>query len=124
MNLTEKLIQFDKTGDPNTFNTSKHYTFSECRGVYIELISWLKLEHKRFLWKNEGRPTWSKPHILSPEAEFTRLIPDFINSDETFRHTLKITGDKLYFSDEISEEEIRIITKAAFDYYNPGIAYF
>ena len=124
MNLTEKLIKFDKTQDTSIFNTSNKHTVTECWGVCIELFSWLKLEHKRFLWKNEGRPTWSKPHILSPEAEFTRLIPDFINSDETFKHTLKITGDKLYFSDEISEEEIRIITKAAFDYYNPEIAYF
>ncbi len=124
MNLTEKLIQFDKTIDTSIFNTTNEYTVTECWGVCIVLFEWLKLEHKRFLWKNEGRPTNSKPHILSPEAEFTRLIPDFINSDETFKHTLKITGDKLYFSDEIPEEEIRIITKAAFDYYNPGIACF
>lgn len=47
------------------------------------------------------------------------IIPDFINNDEVFRTTFKIDGNKLYYSDNISESEIRTITKMAYDYYNP-----
>ena len=56
---------------------------------------------------------------LDPDATFSHLIPDFIKNDEVFRNTLKIDGDKLYYSDNISENEIRTITKMAYDYYNP-----
>ena len=123
MNLTDKLIQFDKTEDINLFNTSNKYNIPECWGVCIHLFEWLKLEHKRYLWKQEGKPSSSKPLQLKPESEFARLIPDFVASDDVFRHTLKISNNQLYYSDEISENEIREITKAAFDYYNPERSY-
>ena len=119
MNLTEKLIQFDKTNDTDIFTTKNKYTIVECWGICIELFSWLKLEHKRYIWKKEGRPTSSKPLKLHPEATFTKHIVDFIENDDVFKHSLQISGDNLYFSDEISEDEIQTITKIAFDYYNP-----
>ena len=123
MNITEKMITFDKTNDISVFHTKEEYSSLDCRFVCIELFSWLKLEHKRYLWKQEGRPTKSKPHMLDPDAFFTKVIPDFIDNDEVFKHTLKINGNTLYYSDEISEEEIRTITKMAFDYYNPQPTY-
>ena len=123
MNITEKMITFDKTKDTSIFNTNKNYSFLDCRLVCIELFSWLKLEHKRYLWKNEGRSTSSKPHTLDPDAHFSKIIPDFIDNDEVFNHSFKIEGNNLYYSDAMTEEEIRIITKMAFDYYNPERCY-
>lgn len=123
MNLTDKLIQFDKTEDTSIFKTTNMYTIPECWGVCVNLFEWLKLEHKRYLWKLDGKTTTSKALALHPEAEFTRIIPDFIESDDVFHHSLKITDNLLYFSDEITEDEIRTITKTAFDYYNPGRSY-
>lgn len=123
MNLTDKLIQFDNSKDTTTFSTAQNYSVSDCWGVCIELFSWLKLEHKRYMWSQEGRPTQSKPHILSPESFFTMIIPDFIANDDVFRHSLKIEGNELYYSDDMTEAEIRTITKAAFDRYNPGRSY-
>lgn len=123
MNITEKMIMFHKTEDITVFHTKNEYSVSDCWFVCIELFSWLKLEHKRYIWKQEGRPTHSKPHILEPDAFFTRIIPDFIENDEVFKHTLKISDNQLYYSDEITEEEIRVITQAAFEYYNPGRCY-
>lgn len=119
MNITEKMIMFHNTKDISIFNTAERYQLADYWLVCIELFSWLKLEHKRFLWKQEGRSTCSKPMKLDPDATFSHLIPDFIKNDEVFRNTLKIDGDKLYYSDNISENEIRIITKMAYDYYNP-----
>lgn len=123
MNLTDKLIQFDNSKDTTIFSTAQDYSVSDCWGVCIELFSWLKLEHKRYMWSQEGRPTQSKPHILSPESFFTKIIPDFIANDDVFRHSLKIEGNELYYSDDMTEAEIRTITKAAFDHYNPGRSY-
>ena len=123
MNITEKMILFHKTKDTSIFHTKDEHTMQDCWLVCIELFSWLKLEHKRYLWKQEGRPTHSKPHILDSEAFFTSIIPDFIENDEVFKHSLKIEGNNLYYSDEITEEEIRLITKMAFDYYNPEPCY-
>ena len=119
MNITEKMIMFHNTKDTSIFNTAERYQLADYWLVCIELFSWLKLEYKRFLWKQEGRRTCSKPMKLDPDATFSHLSPDFIKNDEVFRNTLKIDGDKLYYSDNISENEIRIITKMAYDYYNP-----
>ena len=119
MNLTEKMIHFHKNADVSIFNVKKEHSITECWGVCIELFAWLKLEHKRYLWKNEGKPTCSKPLKLDPQAAFTAVIPDFVENDDVFKHTLKINGDKLYYSEEITEEEIRTITKQAYEYYNP-----
>lgn len=123
MNITDKLIQFDKTEDTSIFHTSNNYSVPECWGVCINLFQWLKLEHKRNIWKEEGRSTSSKPLTLHPESEFARIIPDFINTDEVFSHTLKIQNNQIYYSDELTEDEIEEITKAASDYYNPGRSY-
>ena len=123
MNLSEKMIKYDQTGDINLFNTEHTYEPNDYWGVCIELFQWLKLEHKRYVWRQEGRPTCSKPLFLHPDSFFTKLIPDFVENDEVFKHTLKIEKDKLYYSDEISHDEIRAITKLAFDYYNPEIHY-
>ena len=123
MNLTDKLIQFDNSKDTTIFSTAQNYSVSDCWGVCIELFSWLKLEHKRYMWAQEGRPTQSKPHILAPESLFTKIIPDFIANDDLFRHSLKIEGNELYYSDDMTEAEIRTITEAAFDHYNPGRSY-
>lgn len=123
MNITEKMIMFHNTKDTSIFDTVGKYQPADYWLVCIELFSWLKLEHKRYLWKLEGRSTCSKPRKLDPDATFSRLITDFVNNDEVFRNTLKIDGDKLYYSDNISESEIRTITKMAYDYYNPEINY-
>jgi hypothetical protein len=123
MNITEKMIEFHKIADTSIFNVKNNYSKVDCWAVCIELFSWLKLEHKRYIWSQEGRPTKSKPHKLDPDAFFTKVIPDFIDNDEVFKHTFKISGDMLYYSDEITEEEIRTITKMAFDYYNPEPTY-
>lgn len=119
MNLSEKLIKYYSTGDSEILGHKGQYEKSDYNILCIFLFEWLKLEHKRFLWKQDGRPACSKPLKLDQAATFTRIIPDFIENDEVFRHSLKIDGDKLYFSEEMSEEEIRTITKMAFDYYNP-----
>lgn len=119
MNLSEKLIKYTSTGDSSVFHVKQQYENVDYNVICIFLFDWLKLEHKRFLWKQAGKPTCSKPLSLDPAATFTRIIPDFIENDEVFKHSLKIDGDKLYFSEEMSEEEIRTITKMAFDYYNP-----
>lgn len=119
MNLSEKLIKYTSTGDSSVFNVKRQYEKVDYNVICIFLFDWLKLEHKRFLWKQEGKPTCSKPLKLDPAATFTRIIPDFIENDEVFKHSLKIDDGKLYFSDEITEEEIRIVTKMAFEFYNP-----
>jgi hypothetical protein len=46
------------------------------------------------LWKQEGKPTCSKPLKLDSAAIFTRIIPDFIENDEVFKHSLKIDDGK------------------------------
>lgn len=119
MNLSEKLIKYTATGDSSIFNVKQQYETIDYNVICIFLLDWLKLEHNRFLWKQAGKPTCSKPLKLDPVATFTHIIPDFIENDEVFKHSLKIKDDKLYFSDEISEEEIRIVTKMAFEFYNP-----
>lgn len=119
MNITEKMIMFHNTKDTTIFNTAEKYEPADCWLVCIELFGWLKLEHNRYLWKQEGRSTCSKPLKLDPDATFSHLIPDFVNNDDVFQYTLKIDGDKLYYSDNIPESEIRTITKMAYDYYNP-----
>ncbi|MBO7453743.1 MAG: hypothetical protein J6U54_25705 [Clostridiales bacterium] len=121
MVLTEKLIHYCSLGDSSIFTLNEKYEPSDYNIVCIFLFEWLKLEHKRFLWKEEGKSTSSKPLTLQPGATFTRLIPKFIEQDNTFHHSLKIDGDKLYYSEELSNEEIWNITKMAYDYYNPQI---
>lgn len=123
MNLTEKLIQFDTTEDTSIFYVKGNYELADYNIVCIFLFEWLKLEHKRYMWKQEGRSTCSKPLKLDPNASFTFFIQDFIENDEVFKHALKVDGDNLYYSNELSEEEIRTITRMAFEYYNPEIHY-
>lgn len=119
MNLSEKLINYYSSGDSSFFDTKNQYEKADYNVLCMFLFEWLKLEHKRYLWNQEGRPTGSKSLTLDPTAKVTHILPDFIEHDEVFKHSLKIEDNKLYYSDEMSEEEIRTITKMAFDYYNP-----
>lgn len=53
MNLIEMLIEYRKTGNEQLLVNSEYNIEKENLNVIVlEILSWLKLEHKRYLWMN------------------------------------------------------------------------
>ena len=64
MIITDVLISFRDTQDITYLQgVDTSVNMEDLNAIVIEILSWLKLEHKRIIWQEEGRK------ILLPEKK-------------------------------------------------------
>lgn len=90
------------------------------RTVSINILRWAKLEHKRTLWMQQGRPTKHKPMQLSYECyPWEEYLRELVSNNSEFRSLFKICGNMLLFADNVSSKERAELCEFAYREFNP-----
>lgn len=87
--------------------------------IAMEILGWLKLEHKRTLWKQEKKYIRQKPLKLNFNYPWCNQIKDIVEKNDRFKQLFTIDGTSLDFSKTVTEEEKAEIRKYVYDNYKP-----
>lgn len=91
----------------------------ELNVVVIQILSWLKLEHKRGIWMAEGRRNCFKPLDVDIKYPWCANLYKLVDKEKLFHDNFLIKEGKFDFSDEVSEEEREKAREKAYQNYNP-----
>ena len=118
MNVVDIIIECYETGTSKNLYLQE-FSSRDVRVVMIELLTWLKLEHKREVWIKEGKKTSLKPLILNDIYPWCRNLKVMITKLDEFSQCFSINGDEFDFVDSMPEEYRMQARVKAFEYYNP-----
>ena len=118
MNIVDIIIECYETGTSKDLYLQEHSS-RDVRVVMIELLTWLKLEHKREVWINDGKKTNLKPLLLNDNYPWCRDLKSIIAKENILSQYFSIIGDEFDFADSIPEEYRMRARVRAFEYYNP-----
>lgn len=120
MDIVDKLLIYYTSGDINGLiteeNVMKNY---ELRVVVIEILAWLKLEHKRSMWIAEGKHTCLKPMKVDIQYPWCAYLYRLVENEKSFHNWFSIQDGKFDFSDQISEQDRSAAREKAYQNYNP-----
>ena len=106
MNIEEKLVKYDKTGDSLLIvSESDTIGSKELATIVRNIIDWLELEHKRTLWIQEDKKTRLKPMELRMQYPWCIALQELVVKEPLFSKYFSITGNKFDFLESISEDE-------------------
>lgn len=87
--------------------------------IALEILAWLKLEHKRSLWKQTKSYMRQKPLKLDFNYPWCNQLKSIVEKNERFKYLFVIDGTNLKFSEVVSEQEKEQIRKYVYDNYKP-----
>ena len=87
--------------------------------IVIEILSWLKLEHKRSIWVSEGKRISLKPLKINLQYAWCVDLKKLVEQEIMFQKYFKIEKGEFSFSDDITEHERKIIRQKAYENYTP-----
>lgn len=118
MDIVDNMLKFFENGSrEELLENTNCISTQDLRIVVINILSWLRLEHKRSIWMKQGRITQNKPLILSTNAKWCNNIYALVNNEERFKKYFTIKDGKFMFADPISEEERERIREKVYKDY-------
>lgn len=87
--------------------------------IVTNILSWIKLEKKREIWKSQGRKAKSKSLDLNMNYPWCENLCKLVEREELFNKFFCIKNSKFDFSETISEEEKDFIKDMVYENYNP-----
>ena len=121
MNIVERLLYFSDTQNTEYLDIQNCTNIENLNVIAIELVSWLKLQHKRELWIQQGRRASLKPMPLNTNYPWCNELIDYLKQDNELSRHFVIVDNNLDIKPIMSDEEIRQLRKFAYDNYNPEI---
>ena len=119
MIITDVLISFRDTQDITCLQgVDTSVNMEDLNVIVIEILSWLKLEHKRMVWQEEGRKIKLKPMPLNPQYSWCNLLKELLGSKNVFSDVFVNDSNTLKFRCDIAEEYRTEARKIAFEKYN------
>lgn len=120
IDIVDLILECYEKGTSNElFDNLQEFSSKDIRVVMIEILNWLKLEHKREIWIKEGRKTSLKPLLLNYNYMWCKNLREMVNKEDIFSQYFCINENKFDFSISVTEEERINARKKAFDSYNP-----
>lgn len=119
MNLIEKFIQYINTNDISLFANIEYDDIKYFNIIILEILDWMKLQHKRYLWTLEGKKDYRKPLSIPLESSWGKLFIKLICNNIEFNHYFKIDDKKIDFSSNLNEDEKNTLCKLVYDNYKP-----
>ena len=114
------MIEYRKTGNKRLLVNSEYNIEKENLNVIVlEILSWLKLEHKRSLWMAQGRKRCLKPLQLNMQYSWSKDLCMLVEKEKLFHEYFRIKDGKFEFSDEVREEDKIEMRRLAYNNYNP-----
>lgn len=122
MDIVDSLLCYVETRDRKLLITSDiEIEPRNLTVITVDILAWLKLEHKRTLWMAEGRKTCLKPFKLDMQCSWCLDLDRLVEKEREFQLYFKIENGYLNFSDNVTEEERKVLREKAFQNYNPQI---
>lgn len=122
MDIVDSLLCYVETRDRKLLITSDiEIEPRNLTVITVDILAWLKLEHKRTLWMGEGRKTCLKPFKLDMQCSWCLDLDRLVEKEREFQLYFKIENGYLNFSDNVTEEERKVLREKAFQNYNPPI---
>ena len=100
-------------------DTDTEYNMTDLIVIAIEILTWLKLEYKRSLWRAEGRTIKQRPMHIDENYPWCALLINLLEAETIFSKVFTINGNALDFRSDINEEYRALLRKTAYDKYNP-----
>lgn len=119
MNIVDKMIAFRDTQDITYLGMDKCIDIENLNVIVIEILSWLKLQHKRELWIVQGRKANLKPMELNYNFPWCNELKIYIKGNNIFGEYFVIQNNTLDFKSDISMDYVLKTRKLAYDSYNP-----
>ena len=120
MDIVDQLLDYRKSSDKKLLITSDINIAQENLNVIvIEILAWLRLEYKRYIWVKEGKKTSLKPLKVKMQYSWCVDLCQLVAKERTFQKYFKIENGNLYFSDAITEQQKNEAREKAYKYYNP-----
>ena len=120
MDIVDKLLQYRKDNDAKLLITSDIEVSQENLNVIvIEILAWLKLEHKRRIWITGGKKTSLKPLKINMQFSWCADLSQLVEKEKFFQKYFQIENENLYLSDLISEKEKEALREKAYKNYSP-----
>jgi hypothetical protein len=85
--------------------------------IAFEILGWLKLEHKRTLWKQTRSYMKQKPLKLNFNYTWCNQLKNIVEKNERFKHLFVIDGTNFDFSEMVTEQEKEEVRKYVYDNY-------
>lgn len=119
MNITDSLLLYRNSMNPADLGCPQNTDIEKLNVISIEILSWLKLEHKRSLWEAQGRPARHRPLDLNMEYSWCQLLASLLMEENVFSKVLRISNCKLSFKPELEDKYIQEEERKAYERYNP-----
>ena len=119
MNIVDKLIDYQKTRNPEILGVSTKIDPDNFIVIVTEILSWLKLERKRELWQEQGKKVKNKPMELNTKYPWCNNLVEILESENALAEIFCVEKNELYFKDGISDEYIHEARLLAYEKYNP-----
>ncbi|MDE6950229.1 MAG: hypothetical protein K2P64_04845 [Lachnospiraceae bacterium] len=120
MSMIDELLSYMNNQEKKILITTDiQMSIYELNIVVIEILSWLKLEHKRSIWIAEGRKNCLKPLTVNIKYPWCANLYKLVEREKLFHDNFSIKDGKFDFSNNVSEEEKKMAREKAFQNYNP-----
>ncbi len=120
METIKKMIDYINKRDKDILITcNTDINIGDLSSVIIEILSWLRLEHKRRLWMAEGRKTCYKSLEIDVRYPWCAHLKMLVEKEKLFRDCFVIKDGKFDFADSVTEEEKMRARETVYNDYNP-----
>lgn len=120
MDIVDKLLTYRENNDIKLLITSDtRIEQQNLNVIVIEILSWLKLEHKRGIWINQGKKTSFKPLKINSHYSWCVDLKRLVIQENVFKRYFKIENDNFDFRDAITESEREVLREKVYENYTP-----
>ena len=120
MDIIDKLLKYLNSQDKKALLTTDiQISKCELNVVVIEILSWLKLEHKRSIWIVQGRKNCLKPLEVDRRYPWCANLYKLVEQEPLFYDSFSIKEGKFDFSDAVPEEDRAAARETVYRNYNP-----
>lgn len=120
MDIVDQLLNYRENSDSRLLIISDTVIEQQNLNVIvIEILSWLKLEHKRGIWINEGKKTSFKPLKINMHYSWCVDLKQLVTQENLFQKYFMIKNEEFNFRNVITEREREVLRKKAYENYAP-----
>ena len=120
MQLIKDILDFLVTRDIRMIAGDENdHSYDDFIIIALNLLEWLKLEHKRSLWKQTKSYMRQKPLKLNFNYPWCGRLKSIVEKNERFKHLFVIDGTNFDLPEMVTEQEKEEIRKYVYDNYEP-----
>lgn len=120
MSIIDELLNYLKDRDKKILITTDiQISNSELNVVVVKILSWLKLEYKRSIWRAEGKKNCFKPLEVDVKYPWCINLYKLVEKEKLFYDYFSIKDGKFDFSETVSEEDKTIAREKVYENYSP-----